>query len=155
MDFSRVLSELLVGSCPLNASDQDVLAKSLGVTAVLSLQTDEDLERLGCDWDRMRGHYRRLSITPRRVPVRDFDSEDLRAKLPECVRNLNELLREGHTVYVHCTAGMGRSPSVIAAYFHWMQPCELASAVRQIVSCHHCSPDVEAIRLASEDLLGE
>jgi len=155
MDYSQVLPEIYVGSYPANADDQELLVKTLGVTAVLSLQTDEDLDRLGCDWKQMVKQYRRLSITVRRVPVRDFDSDDLRANLPECVRNLNDLLREGHTVYVHCSAGVGRSPSVIAAYFHWMQPCELSSALRQITATHSCSPDGEAIRLASEDLLAE
>ncbi len=155
MDFSQVLPEIYVGSCPISGDDQESLVKSLGVTAVLNLQTDEDLDRVGCDWKQASKNYRRLSITVRRVPVRDFDSDDLRDKLPECVRNLNELLREGHTVYVHCTAGVGRSPSVVAAYFHWMQPCELSSALRQITACHRCAPDSEAIRLASEDLLQE
>jgi protein-tyrosine phosphatase len=153
MHFSRVLPQVLVGSCPQTAEDVHVLAAGLTVTAVLSLQTDEDLPYDHQQWLAIQELYRRLSIRLCRVPVRDFDSADLRARLPECVRTLNELLRQGHTVYVHCTAGMNRSPSVVVAWLHWMQPCELETALRQVTSCHSCLPDREAICGAGEDLV--
>jgi hypothetical protein len=38
----------------------------------------------------------------RRIPVQDFDSKDLAAKLPQSVNTLRELLNAGHTVYLHC-----------------------------------------------------
>ena len=55
----------------------------------------------------------------RSVPVRDFDAADFRRKLPECVAALDWMLKAGHTVYLHCTAGQVRSPTVVAAYLHW------------------------------------
>jgi protein-tyrosine phosphatase len=54
----------------------------------------------------------------RRVPVRDFDAAELRSKLPECVRNLDGLLSAGHLVYLHCTAGINRSPTVAMAFLY-------------------------------------
>jgi len=53
--------------------------------------------------------YRRLGIQIRRVPVEDFNREDLRQRLPACVQALGELLRSGHTVYVHCSGVAQRS----------------------------------------------
>ena len=155
MNYNQVLPEVFVGSYPETEEDIDLLKTKLGVTAVLSLQTDEDLERLGCDWRRLQAHYRRSKILVRRVPVKDFDSEDLRKRLPDCVQALNELLRKDHTVYVHCTSGIGRSPSVAVTYLNWVQQCDLDKAVRHVMLARQCSPDLEAIRLASEDLLGD
>jgi protein-tyrosine phosphatase len=51
--------------------------------------------------------------------VTDFDSLDLKRQLPVCVMVLDELVSAGYRVYVHCTAGVTRSPTVIAAYLHW------------------------------------
>ena len=155
MDFAQVLPEVYVGSCPASLEDIDLLHRKLGVTAVLSLQTDEDLERLDCDWPRLRAHYRRLQIRVRRVPVQDFDGDDLRRQLPRCVQALGELLRDHHTVYVHCTAGVNRSPSVVITYLNWVQQYELDQAVRLVADSRPCSPDLEAIRLAGEDVWGE
>jgi hypothetical protein len=45
--------------------------------------------------DRPVGHRGPLYIEVRRVPVRDFDEQDLRDKLPDCVRALAELLKAG------------------------------------------------------------
>ncbi len=123
--------------------------------AVLNLQTDEDMKRLECDWRKLHTHYRRSTIVVRRVPVRDFDAEELRKMLPDCVRALNELLRKGHTVYVHCTSGIGRSPSVVITYLNWIQQYELEKAAQVVQKCRPCSPNLEAIRMASQDLLGD
>jgi hypothetical protein len=154
MDYAQVLPELYVGSCPESPDDIDGLQRKLGVTAVLNLQTDEDLQGRGCDWPRLRLHYRRLHIRLRRVPVKDFDEADLRKRLPQCVQALGELLRDNHTVYVHCTAGMGRSPSVVIAYLNWVQQYELDRALEVVANSRPCSPNLEAIRLAGEDLWG-
>ena len=155
MDFHQVLSEVLVGAYPASIEDIDHLRQKVGVTAVLNLQTDEDIKRLGCDWRTLSAHYRRSKMAVRRVSVRDFDAEDLRRKLPDCVQALGELLRKGHTVYVHCTAGLGRSPSVVVTYLHWVHQLDLDRAVKAVQQCRPCSPNLEAIRLASQDLLGE
>jgi hypothetical protein len=45
-DCDRVTPNLFVGSCPLDSKEIDEL-KSLGITAILSLQTDEDLRERG------------------------------------------------------------------------------------------------------------
>jgi protein-tyrosine phosphatase len=53
------------------------------------------------------------------VPVKDFSNADPQLRLPKCVAALAHLLGQGHSVYVHCTARVSRSPSVVAAYLHW------------------------------------
>jgi protein-tyrosine phosphatase len=153
MEYDQILPEIYVGSYPASTEDIDNLRLKLGASAVMNLQTDADFAQLGCNWNRLQTHYRRSKIEVRRVPINDFDSAQLRKKLPDAVQVLNELLRADHIVYLHCTGGMERAPSVAAAYMHWIQQLDLDKAVRYVVSCRRCTPDVEAIRLASEDLL--
>jgi protein-tyrosine phosphatase len=99
-------------------------------------------------WSRLEEHYRRLNIEVRRVPITDFDHDDLRACLPQGVRELAELIDAGHTVYCHCTAGIGRSPSVVVAYLHWIRRHDLDQAAAVVRQRRACSPDLRAIRLA-------
>lgn len=151
MDYDQVLPRLLVGSYPENTRHIDRLRQEARITAVLSLQTDEDLQRLDVPWTRLEAHYRQSAVELRRVPVRDFDHDDLRRNLPECVEALSQLLAGGHAVYVHCTLGIGRSPSVVVAFLHWVQRWGLDKAVDHVNQCRPCSPNLEAIRLAGED----
>ncbi|MEN6449704.1 MAG: dual specificity protein phosphatase family protein [Thermoguttaceae bacterium] len=145
MNLSQVLPRLLVGSCPTNADDINHLKVEYGVTAVLSLQTDNDLDYCDLDWNRIEGRCRELKIEVCRVPVRDFDGEDLRKKLPWCVAALDDLLQAGHTVYSHCNVGAGRSPSVAIAYLHWRQGWNLDRAIEHVARCRSCSPDIDSI----------
>ena len=151
MNLDQVFPQVFCGSYPETTPDIDRLKQDFGVTAVLNLHSDEDVHDLNVPWAALEDHYRGSGIELRRVPIRDFDQDDLRANLPEAVRVLQELIEEGHTVYVHCTAGMGRSPSVIVAYLHWVEHRDLDEAVSHVNGCRPCSPDVQAIRLASDD----
>ncbi len=99
----------------------------------------------------MERAYRKSGIELRRVPVQDFNPEELRQKLPASVQALDGLLRAGHTVYVHCSAGMNRSPSTVVACLHWVKGMPFNEAVEYVIKRHPSDPYVEAIRLATED----
>lgn len=149
MDYHRILAKLFIGSHPENAEDIEQLKRETGVTAALNLQTDDDMRYFKLDWDSLVQHYKSCGIVLRRVPVRDFDAVDLQDKLPACVSTLHWLLESGHTVYLHCSAGAGRSPTVAIAYLSWRCGWSLEQAVAHVTQCRPCSPNVEAIRLAS------
>ncbi len=151
MNLDQVFPQVFCGSYPETTADVDRLKEDFGITAVLNLHSDEDIQDLNVPWAALEEHYRRSGIELRRVPVRDFDHDDLQRHLPECVRVLRELIDDGHTVYVHCTAGIGRSPSVVVAYLHWVEHQRLQEAFDHVNSCRPCSPDLQAIRLASRD----
>ncbi len=153
MDYDQILPQLLVGSCPKSSDDIDKLRRETGITAVLNLQTDEDLRYCNFAWQPLQAHYTACGIELQRIPVRDFDPVDLQAKLPECARVLNQLLTAGHSVYVHCTAGAGRSPTVAIAYLIWCGGWELDEAVAYVTQRRPCSPNVDVIHLATRDLL--
>ncbi|MBN2295794.1 MAG: dual specificity protein phosphatase family protein [Pirellulales bacterium] len=151
MTPDHILPQLLIGSSPRSTSDIDSLKETSKVTAVLSFQTEEDFAYWEIDWDMMVQYYEENGIEVRRVPVRDFDPDDLRKNLSACVDALDELLEAGHTVYIHCNAGMNRSPSVAIAYLHWIKGQALDDAFEHVTQKHFCDPDFNAISLATED----
>ena len=145
MDCDRISDNLFVGSCLLDLKEVEEL-HSLGITAILSLQTEEDMGKRGIEWEEKAALTAKLAF--RSVPVRDFDTADLQRKLPECVMALDGMLKAGHTVYLHCTAGTGRSPTVAAAYLHWCLAWPLERALTHVREARDCSPNMEAIRSA-------
>jgi hypothetical protein len=89
-----------------------------------------------------------------RHPFPDFSAEGLRSGLPAAVSALDGLLESGHRVYLHCTAGMGRSPGVAIAYMYWFRGHPtLEEAYLALTSKRPCGPNKEAIRGATCDLL--
>ncbi len=154
MDFSRIFPKLWIGSCLRDIEEIDCLAQETGASAILSLMTDQDIARFCVPWPALASHCSKKGIELRRWPVEDGDSEDLREKLPDCVAMLYRLLASQHCVYLHCVAGIERSPSVAIAYLHWCLGYDLEEAFAYVDESRGCSPDLEAIRLATEDLLG-
>ncbi len=145
MEITIVTSNLLVGPAPCDADEYTQL-KADRVTAILSLQTEEDLE------DRspteVEASAKKAGLLFRNVPVTDFDLLALKMWLPRCVQALDQLVAAGHRVYVHCTAGVTRSPTVIAAYLHWKLGWPLEKALDHLHDIRDCSPQGEVIRRA-------
>ena len=151
INYDQILPELYVGSYPGCRDDIDVLKRVCGITAVLNLQTDDDLRDKGLDWPSLEASYR--SIEVRRVPMRDGDHGDQRRMLPEGVRALAGLLASGRTVYLHCNAGVGRSPLVAMAYLYWCRGWTPAEAMRYVEERRPCSPYRDLLQLSCQDLL--
>ncbi|MGA2063055.1 MAG: dual specificity protein phosphatase family protein [Thermoguttaceae bacterium] len=151
MDISIILPNLFVGPSPQSPRDIDRLKRDHKISALLNVQTDDDMAYWGIDWHTLETHYRKLNIEVQRIPVRDFDPEDLRRRLPQCVEALDALLKQGHNVYVHCSMGINRSPSIVIAYLTWIKGWDLEEAYDHVTRIRSCDPYVEAIRLASED----
>jgi len=145
MKWDCVTPCLFVGPDPREDADLDAL-KASNITAILSLQTHHDLRDRAVDWEERSA--RASGMAYRNVPVTDFDSANLRRKLPECVVALNQMLHVGHSVYVHCTAGVSRSPTVVAAYLHWCLDWPLEEAVSHLKGIRACTPNWEAINRA-------
>jgi len=148
VSVDEIVPGLFLGACPRTAGDAARLAAA-GISAVLTVQTDEDLADQEIDWPALLAAYEHRGIAVCRQPIRDFEPRDLRDHLPEAVGALRELREAGHRVYVHCTAGVGRSPSVVVAFLHWVRDWDLAEAARHVIDRRWCEPNLEAIRLAT------
>jgi len=70
MDVSQILPNLFVGSYPGRPEDIDQLRQEFGITAVLNVQTDDDMAIWDLDWDGLESHYRQAGVEVRRVPAR-------------------------------------------------------------------------------------
>jgi protein-tyrosine phosphatase len=151
MKWDRVMPGLFVGPDPREEADFDAL-RAVKITAILSLQTKDDLRDRGIEWEERSAL--RAGLTFRSVPVTDFNTADLQHKLPACVSALDGMLKAGHSVYVHCTAGVSRSPTVVAAYLHWCLGWPLRRALTHMEETRNCAPNSNAIRGAVWSALG-
>lgn len=124
---SKIFEKIWVGSCPLKRSHVLEL-KSCGITAVINLQTAQDINQ------HCSGFYRGLEDLPRALrmvykeeglsyiwfPVEPLSSVARAEMLPQVVYLLHGLVKGGHKVYVHCNDGVGRSIAAAAGYMMYI-----------------------------------
>ena len=86
----------------------------------------------------MLEYYAERNINAVHFPIHDFNENDLTSKLFEAAKVLNDMINnKGQTVFVHCTAGMGRAPACVLVYLClfkkvscWSNPTEVDSLVK-------------------------
>lgn len=124
MHFSQVLPRVWLGSCPRRVEHVTLkLKQELGVTAVMNFQTEWDVinNSHGCRRDlsqpmtpeTMMHLYRDSGLSYIWMPTQDMSTEGRIQMLPQAVFLLFGLLENGHSVYVHCNAGVGRSTAAV------------------------------------------
>ena len=109
------VASLVVGSAPWSAEDVRQVVDEVGARALVSLQDDEDLGARGLAWSTLWGLHVRAGLRAERVPIRDLDARDLARHLDRAVAVVEAALAGGRRVYLHCTAGLNRSPTVAVA----------------------------------------
>jgi len=62
-------------------------------------------------------------------PIEDFSDAAKEERLADAVCILENLLDSDHKVYLHSTAGVGRSVAVGCAYLHWVKGRDLVNDV--------------------------
>jgi len=140
--YSEITPDLFIGTCLQGLRNIKSLKKEIGFSAVLCLQTDADFAKNNINIDKLKKHYEENGIEFRHIPIIDHDSDDLRDSLPKCVETLAELLKEDHTVYLHCNSGINRSPTVAIAYFHAIENYNLSDAFSFVVNRHELSSPI-------------
>ena len=98
IDCNEVLTgRLWVGS--FVRPDDAKQLRRMGITIVISLQTDQDLKRHRLSLDKLTRSLSEENIDLRRLPVVDFNQADLASRresairMPRCWNNTNEKLR--------------------------------------------------------------
>ncbi|XP_072266343.1 laforin [Pyxicephalus adspersus] len=130
VSLNRILPNIWLGSCPRQLEHVTIKMKhELGVTAVLNLQTEWDVVQnsKGCNQyneamspDTMFRLYKDAGITYIWIPTPDMSTEGRVRMLPQAVYLLFGLLENGHTVYVHCNAGVGRSTAAVCGFLMYI-----------------------------------
>ena len=117
--YHFILPNLIVGTQPQTREDIDRLKDVEGVTCMFDTQQDKDKDYWKVDAGAIRDQMNKRGVLHVRQPFVDFNADSLRVGLPKAVAQMDKVLREGHVVYCHCTAGMGRSPGVAIGYLYW------------------------------------
>jgi hypothetical protein len=146
MRIGEVTPQLFLGPAPVDPDDFRQL-KKLNVTAIFSVEKADEGSGYEIEDERIGASIAGIKFT--NLEVADFDRAELAMKLPECVKALETMVAAGDTVYLHCTAGVNRSPTVAVAYLHWNCGRPLDEALEAVSMCRNCVPDGEAVRLAS------
>jgi protein-tyrosine phosphatase len=113
--FKIATFPVYIGPFPQQRTDVEALAR-VGVTAVLDLQTEGDSAHRRLNTEELTRAYVDLGILHIKCPIEDFNEASLRDNLRTADDRLRSLHSQGHSVYVHCTAGTGRAPTVVIAY---------------------------------------
>lgn len=116
VDASPIFPSLYIGSAPASATEFRELQSQTRLTALFSLQTDADLAVGNLSWEREAAWCHANGIAARRLPIEDWSAAAVIAHLDEGVAMLRRLLDEGQVVYLHCSAGVNRSPSIALGY---------------------------------------
>ena len=107
--------KIYIGPYPQSENDFQIIAQN-GIDSILNVQSDKDLIFRQINHTLQLKQAKNLGITINRYPIEDFNQEDLFEKLKGAGDLLNKLIKEGKTVYVHCTAGMSRAAATVIIY---------------------------------------
>ena len=143
--FAHIDDSLAVGSAPADA-DLPWLAAA-GLNAIVCLQSDADLAAQGVVWAEREAAAAAAGLKLARVPIIDFEPDDLLRNLDDAVRAVRRCHHAGLRVYVHCNAGLNRSPSVVIAALMDREDWPLKQAWKFVLRRHRCLP-YEAVMVA-------
>ncbi|XP_043924682.1 laforin [Protopterus annectens] len=162
--YTRILPRIWLGSCPRQLEHVTIKLKhELGITAVMNFQTEWDISQnsWGCNRkpeqmkpETMMELYRDVGLVYVWIPTPDMSTEGRTRMLPQAVYILHGLLENGHTVYVHCNAGVGRSTAVICGFLMYVIGWSLRKTQYFLASKRPAVYiDEEALVHAQEDFL--
>ena len=140
IDADLVAEGLWVGAYPGSPEAVASLVDEMGVTALVSLQTDGDLRGLGLSWDLVWRFLMGRGLKVARVPIEDFDEAALSRGIDDAVAAVHGYRRGGHVTYLHCTAGLNRSPTVAIAYLVEHEGMALEAAWSQVLERRRAMP---------------
>ena len=139
--YSWIVEEAVaVGPAPRN---YEVLRR-LGFDAAVNLQEETEPGPLG---EPEPDRFRVIS-----VPIRDgvIDGVPTVEQVTRAAESIHELVQDELSVYVHCFAGVGRSPMACIAYLARYTSMTLDEAIQRVLVCHR-SAEPNADQLAAVD----
>ena len=117
----------------------------MAVTGIVSLQTDDDFRKWDINFAELEKASYEINLPIARHPIIDFDNEDLKLRIHSAADTLYRMIAVGHKLYLHCTAGQERAPSVAAAYLCKYKDMTVEQAISLVKSERECSPKQEIL----------
>ena len=145
INFNRIQDQLFVGTCPKSEVDVQRL-KQAGISAVVNLQSDRDFVERNVNWPLLENLYYQYDIAAYRAPMIDFDEANIEANLVNVTGTLASAMDAGHRVYLHCTAGMERSPTTAVAWMAWFGGMSLDQAMDTMIEARPSNPYKDILR---------
>lgn len=118
---------IFIGPYPQNKNDLVLLSQNK-INTILNVQSDGDLRYRQINLGNLRKEANSLGMELIHYPINDFDSNDLAHKLKGAGDLLNENIKKGKTVFVHCTAGMSRAAATVIIYLVLYEDFNVESA---------------------------
>ena len=143
-DLHEVADSLWVGPVP-NSPEAVKALRDRGVTGLVSVQTDGDLESVGVPWRLMWNFLMSQGIAAHRTPIVDFDEIALARGLTPAVAAVQEMRQGNRITYLHCTAGINRSPTVAIAWLVRHQGMDVEAAWTQVTERRPSAPHRAAL----------
>ncbi len=128
--FSRITPQIYLGGQPQAARLKELAAR--GITAVVNMRSEYDYPK-ETHWGAM--DYLHLPTTDNTAPSLEH--------LFEGVKFIDKEIAEGGKVYIHCWEGLGRGPTMTAAFFisQGMSPVEAVKKIRSVRRFIHMTPE--------------
>jgi protein-tyrosine phosphatase len=146
LDCSEIISGRLWVGCHIQPEDVRIL-RQMGITSILNLQSDWDLANYSISLKKLIQAYLLEEIDLRRIPIPDFDRLAVGTLLPQAVEELEKALEPLRAkVYVHCTAGINRGPTLAAAYLIKTDGLTAQEAYNYVIARRDCSPYLDTLR---------
>ena len=143
-EVSEILPTLFVGEYP-RVEDIAWLKQEFNISAVFSLQDNDDLQAKGLTLHALKNEYTRHQLEFRRTAVADFNCDSLAVALPSALQELHALAQEAHTTFLHCNAGCNRAPTLAIAYLHSYHNMTLEEARDFFKARRPCGPYMEVL----------
>lgn len=144
---------LWVARAPRGPEDY-ALIRGLGVADIVTLQTEDEARSVGLRPDVSFRLALAHGLREHRIGIEDFSPRDLAARTPDAAAVIAGLRARGRSVFVHCAAGLNRSPTVVAAVLAWTRGLDAREACARVVEAHPSHPDPEVVARALRVLKG-
>jgi protein-tyrosine phosphatase len=89
-----------------------------------------------------------LGIKTHYIKLYDDDDQPIGDYFDSSISFIDDAIRMGKTVYVHCYAGVSRSPTIVAAYLIKMHNMTTVDALKYIAERRPCIDPNEGFRAA-------
>jgi atypical dual specificity phosphatase len=133
LNWGEITPTIVVGTCPRTPDDIAKIHAEAEVSAILCLQHDDCHRYWSIDFRALTSAARGLGLAVARHPIRDFDIDDMRRRLPSAIALLAHLQMAGHRTYVHCTAGLGRAPLTVLGFLTLVEGLDPEEAIGLIL----------------------